>query len=46
MEDLFVKQMEKKCGRQISMIEECGYAVASNAGPKFIGVIIKGKPRR
>ena len=46
LEELFVKQMEKKCGREITMIGECGYAVASNAGSKFIGVIIKGKPRR
>ena len=46
MEELFRKQMEKKCGRDLLMMEECGCVVASNAGSKFIGVIIKGKPRR
>ena len=46
MEELFRKTMAKKCGRDLVMQEECGYVVASNAGPKFIGVIIKGKPRR
>ena len=46
MEELFRKTMVKKCGRDLVMQEECGYVVASNAGPKFIGVIIKGKPRR
>ncbi len=46
MEELFRKTMAKKCGRDLVMQEECGYVVASNAGSKFIGVIIKGKPRR
>ena len=46
MEELFRKTMANKCGRDLVMQEECGYVVASNAGPKFIGVIIKGKPRR
>lgn len=46
MEELFRKTMTKKAGYDLTMQEECGGVVASNAGTCFIGVITKGKPRR
>ncbi len=41
-----ISQLEKATGTSVTMVEKCGGVVASNAGTKFIGVIIKGKPRR
>lgn len=46
LEELFKKQFTKKCGYGPAMVEECGFAVACNAGYDFIGVFVKGKPRR
>lgn len=46
MEELFRKTLAKSVGYDLTMQEECGFVVACNAGTKFIGVIIKGKPRR
>lgn len=46
MEELLRKTMTKKVGYEPTLQEECGGVVACNAGPCFIGVITKGKPRR
>lgn len=46
MEELLLKTMTKKVGYEPTLKEECGGVVACNAGPCFIGVITKGKPRR
>lgn len=46
MEELFRRTMAKKAGYDLTMQEVCGGVVACNAGPCFIGVITKGKPRR
>lgn len=46
MEKLLIKTAAKKIGYEPTMVEECGFVVACNAGPNFIGFIIKGKPRR
>ena len=45
-EDAFIKQYTKKVGSEPSMTECTGGVVASNAGYAFIGVLIKGQPRR
>lgn len=46
MEELLRRTMAKKVGYDLTMQEECGGVVACNAGPCFIGIITKGKPRR
>ncbi len=45
-EDDFIEQFTKKTGREPSMVTQCGYVVACNAGPQFFGVIVRGNPRR
>lgn len=46
MEELFRKSFSKAVGSGAVMDETCGGVVACNAGTNFIGVIIKGEPRR
>lgn len=46
LEDSFIKNYTKKIGIENSLVSYCGCVVAANAGPKFIGVLIKGQPRR
>lgn len=46
LEDGFAELLAKEVGYELTMKEKCGGVVASNAGTKFIGVIIKGQPRR
>lgn len=42
----FIERMTKARGSAPMFIEECGGVVASNAGTKFIGIVVKGMPRR
>ena len=46
LDDVLIKSLSKETSSAPTLKEECGFAVASNAGTKFIGVIIKGVPRR
>lgn len=41
----FIDKMTKKVGYGPAMVEKCGVVVSCNAGPEFIGVIIRGKER-
>ncbi len=41
----FIEKMTKKVGYGPVMNEKCGVVVSCNAGPEFIGVIIRGKER-
>ena len=41
----FIEKMTKKVGYPPTMVEKCGVVVSCNAGPEFIGVIIRGKER-
>ncbi len=46
MVELFRKLFSKKMGHDVTFQEVTGGVVACNAGYNFIGVIVKGKPRR
>lgn len=46
LENSFVKYYSKKVGAAPLMESYSGAAVSANAGIKFIGVIVRGKPRR
>lgn len=46
LDDMFAENYAKEVGTPVTLREECGFVVASNAGTKFIGVILKGMPRR
>lgn len=46
LDDLLIKTLSKETGTSPTHKEECGFVVASNAGTKFIGIIMKGVPRR
>lgn len=41
----FIDKMTKKLGYGPAMVEKCGIVVSCNAGPEFIGVIIRGQER-
>lgn len=41
----FIDKMTKKVGYAPAMVEKCGVVVSCNAGPEFIGVIIRGQER-
>lgn len=41
----FIDKMTKKLGYGPAMVEKCGAAVSCNAGPEFIGVLIRGPER-
>lgn len=41
----FIEKMTKKVGYAPAMVEKCGVVVSCNAGPEFIGVIIRGQER-
>lgn len=41
----FIDKMTKKVGYPPEMVEKCGVVVSCNAGPEFIGVIIRGQDR-
>lgn len=41
----FIDKMTKKVGYGPAMVEKCGVVVSCNAGPEFIGVLIRGKER-
>ena len=45
-EEAFIRQFSKKVGSEPTMTETVGGVVASNAGYAFIGVLLKGNPRR
>lgn len=40
-----IDKMTKKVGYPPAMVEKCGVVVSCNAGPEFIGVIIRGQER-
>ncbi|MCL2076813.1 MAG: DegV family protein [Oscillospiraceae bacterium] len=46
LEEYAISEMTKKSGMPPVMETVCGAAVASNAGVKFMGLIIRGQPRR
>lgn len=46
LENTFMKEYTKKTGSGPVMESYSGAAVSANAGIKFIGVIVRGKPRR
>lgn len=46
LEEEFIKQYSAKVGRPPEMQSYAGAAVASNAGPHMIGIIIRGEARR
>ncbi len=46
LENSFIKNYSKKTGTEPALISQCGCVVAANAGTRFIGVLIKGQPRR
>lgn len=46
LENIFVKEYSKKMGSGPVMESYSGAAVSANAGIKFIGIIVRGKPRR
>lgn len=41
----FIEKMTKKVGYAPALVEKCGVVVSCNAGPEFIGVIIRGQER-
>lgn len=41
----FIEKMTKKVGYPPEMVEKCGVVVSCNAGPEFIGVLIRGQGR-
>lgn len=41
----FIDKMTKKLGYGPAMVEKCGVVVSCNAGPEFIGVLIRGQER-
>lgn len=45
LEKEFIDKMTKKVGYPPTMVEKCGVVVSCNAGPDFIGVIIRGQER-
>lgn len=45
LEKEFIDKMTKKVGYPPAMVEKCGVVVSCNAGPDFIGVIIRGQER-
>ncbi len=45
MDKEFIEKMTKKVGYGPAMVEKCGVVVSCNAGPEFIGVIIRGQDR-
>lgn len=45
-EDLFIQQFTKLTGTKLAYDSYSGCAVSSNAGPKMMGIVIKGEPRR
>lgn len=45
LEKEFIDKMTKKVGYPPTLIEKCGVVVSCNAGPDFIGVIIRGQER-
>lgn len=44
-EQEFIEKMTKKVGYGPELVEKCGVVVSCNAGPEFIGVLIRGKER-
>lgn len=45
LEKEFIEKMTKKIGYPPTLVEKCGVVVSCNAGPDFIGVIIRGQER-
>lgn len=45
LEKEFIEKMTKKVGYAPTLVEKCGVVVSCNAGPDFIGVIIRGQER-
>lgn len=45
LEKDFIEKMTKKIGYPPTLVEKCGVVVSCNAGPDFIGVIIRGQER-
>lgn len=45
MDKEFIDKMTKKVGYGPAMVEKCGVVVSCNAGPEFIGVLIRGQDR-
>lgn len=45
LEKELIEKMTKKVGYAPTMVEKCGVVVSCNAGPDFIGVIIRGQER-
>lgn len=45
LEKEFIDKITEKVGYPPAMVEKCGVVVSCNAGPEFIGVIIKGQER-
>lgn len=45
LEKEFIDKMTKKVGYSPALVEKCGVVVSCNAGPEFIGVIIRGQER-
>lgn len=45
MDKEFIEKMTKKVGYGPAMVEKCGVVVSCNAGPEFIGVLIRGQDR-
>lgn len=41
----FIDKMTKKLGYGPALVEKCGAVVSCNAGPEFIGVLIRGQER-
>lgn len=41
----FIDKMTKKLGYGPELVEKCGVVVSCNAGPEFIGVLIRGQER-
>lgn len=41
----FIDKMTKKVGYGPALVQKCGVVVSCNAGPEFIGVIIRGQER-
>lgn len=45
LEKEFIDKMTKKVGYAPALVEKCGVVVSCNAGPEFIGVLIRGQER-
>ncbi len=45
LEKELIEKLTKKVGYAPTMVEKCGVVVSCNAGPDFIGVIIRGQER-